>query len=755
MNKKSIYIYAIATLATASALMQSCSMEQPFSEADGVLRMNVKVDSDVTRAQLNDDELADKCVVYISSEKGLVRKYVGLSNLPSQEVLKQGRYVAEAWTGDSVPASFDARFFRGYQPFTIDGGKNNDVTLTCKIANSVVTVNSSTIDTSLMRDFEIKVASSTGELVFDEDNYTDAKGYFMMPYDEEGVRESKLNVTITGVNAEGAEFTKKHVIEGVKPAYEYEINISFNPNEPEEEGAGFFTITVVEKENLIRDSIAIFAAPAIQGSGFDIDKQQYAEPGEFTKDLVVSVIAFNEINSFLMTCKDPQNLHLPATSIDIKQTTMQQKSELNAVGIYWDKDITEVEGYDGVTRQSSNITFSREYLNSLPSRDTEYVITLTVTDGFGKVRTKDLRIAVGENARVEEAPVIVNDAVDPTNLMSIGARKVNLTASVINESAENVGIRYRESGTTEWTTKSIGDATRAGTAVSVTLTGLKPGTRYEYQAVADGFNSDSKYFTTEAVYQMPNAGMEEWGTYSAKTLLGTKDVIIPSTSGSKDTSFWGSGNEGSATASKVVLDKSGDLKHGGTYSARLASTAAMGIIAAGNMFVGSYVKTDGTNGVLSLGRQYNGSHPTKLRVYANYRPGGGVSIKSGNEKYVDITADGSDHGQIYIALTTAPIEIRTNPSNRKLFPAAATNEDGNPSEDYDKVVAYGQVTWDSAFGPDNGLAAIDIPFVYTSRAKTQKPLYLVIVASASKFGDFFCGSSSSVMYLDDFELIYE
>ena len=159
--------------------------------------------------------------------------------------------------------------------------------------------------------------------------------------------------------------------------------------------------------------------------------------------------------------------------------------------------------------------------------------------------------------------------------------------------------------------------------------------------------------------------------------------------------------------------------------------------------------------VLSLGRQYNGTHPTKLRVYANYRPGGGVIIKDGNEKYVGITAGGTDHGQIYIALTTAPIEIRTNPSNRKLFPAAATNEDGNPAEDYDKVVAYGQVTWDSAFGPDNGLAAVDIPFVYTSRAKTQKPLYLVVVASASKFGDFFCGSSSSVMYLDDFELIYE
>ena len=70
-------------------------------------------------------------------------------------------------------------------------------------------------------------------------------------------------------------------------------------------------------------------------------------------------------------------------------------------------------------------------------------------------------------------------------------------------------------------------------------------------------------------------------------------------------------------------------------------------------------------------------------------------------------------------------------------------------------MAYGQVTWKEAFGPDGSLQTLEIPFEYTSIAKTQKPLYLVIVASASKFGDFYCGSSSSVMYLDDFELVYE
>ena len=188
------------------------------------------------------------------------------------------------------------------------------------------------------------------------------------------------------------------------------------------------------------------------------------------------------------------------------------------------------------------------------------------------------------------------------------------------------------------------------------------------------------------------------------------------------------------------------MVHSGKYSARLGSDAAMGIIAAGNIFTGKYVETDGTNGVLSVGAPYDGSHPSAVRVFANYRPGGGVTIKDNTDPSVldGLTAGGTDQGQIYIALTTGAYEIRTNPSNRKLF------EKNDPS-----VIAYGQVTWKDAFGPDGQLQELVIPFEYNNKAKTVSPTHLVIVCSASKFGDYFCGSSSSVMYLDDFELIYE
>lgn len=37
----------------------------------------------------------------------------------------------------------------------------------------------------------------------------------------------------------------------------------------------------------------------------------------------------------------------------------------------------------------------------------------------------------------------------------------------------------------------------------------------------------------------------------------------------------------------------------------------------------------------------------------------------------------------------------------------------------------------------------------------RKPKYLIIVASASKYGDFFTGGDGSTLYLDELELLYE
>lgn len=72
------------------------------------------------------------------------------------------------------------------------------------------------------------------------------------------------------------------------------------------------------------------------------------------------------------------------------------------------------------------------------------------------------------------------------------------------------------------------------------------------------------------------------------------------------------------------------------------------------------------------------------------------------------------------------LEIKS--SNQKLF---------NPDDAC--ILAYGQLTLTENFGPDGGLEKIEIPIEYYDRAKNHKPKYLVIVCSASKYGDYFSG----------------
>ena len=68
------------------------------------------------------------------------------------------------------------------------------------------------------------------------------------------------------------------------------------------------------------------------------------------------------------------------------------------------------------------------------------------------------------------------------------------------------------------------------------------------------------------------------------------------------------------------------------------------------------------------------------------------------------------------------------------------------------IIAYGELPQEECVATD-GWKEVNIPLVY--RSLDRKPTHIIIVMSASKYGDYFVGSDSSVMYVDDFELIYD
>lgn len=228
------------------------------------------------------------------------------------------------------------------------------------------------------------------------------------------------------------------------------------------------------------------------------------------------------------------------------------------------------------------VTFSKAFLDALPASDSEYCISFDATDGNHKTNEGNLHIANTDAAVVNPDPVATGDA--PTDLMAVSVSKATVSGYLVVADAQSYGIMYRAIGSSEWAkaypassnaaaahrkARAVKGLTRADRVeYSVTLTGLQAGTTYEYKAFCDGFeNGAVNTFTTESPYELPYASFEEWSTYKASTILGPKTVDAPWPVGDKSASFWGSGNEGGATAGKKLTTQSSDMAHSGTYSA--------------------------------------------------------------------------------------------------------------------------------------------------------------------------------------------
>ena len=210
-------------------------------------------------------------------------------------------------------------------------------------------------------------------------------------------------------------------------------------------------------------------------------------------------------------------------------------------------------------------------------------------------------------------------------------------------------------------------------------------------------------------------------------------VYIPNVSGS---SFWGSGNPGAAQFLSNLTTPTSDAVSG--QAALLESKDAVIKLGAGNIFTGDFA-LDGTNGILHFGQPFT-TFPTALRFYYKYTS---TTInKIGNSVgELENLRGRPDSCHVYIALSdkSEPYEIRTAPSKRQMF----DKNDAN-------IIAYGEFI---SAQTTSSYQQITIPLEY--RANNRTPRYIVIVASASKYGDYFIGGVGSTLWLDEMELVYE
>ena len=344
--------------------------------------------------------------------------------------------------------------------------------------------------------------------------------------------------------------------------------------------------------------------------------------------------------------------------------------------------------------------------------------------------THEVQVTVTDHGRSEEWKLYV--ATTESSVTTVRADAWTSVAWVYGEAEEGKdnGVEYRLSGDNDWTSVPQEWLRHDGGSFSARIIHLSPLTSYEARAYSDDERGATVEFTTGPVVQLPNSSLDEWW-------LNGK-VWNPWLEGGEQ--YWDTGNKGATTLGSSNSVPTDDTSTGEGWAAmletRFVGIGSIGKLAAGNLFVGYYVRTDGTNGILSFGRSFS-QHPTKLRGYLKYKD---APISHATEGFTSLIGQ-PDTCIVWCALIDAPepFEIRTNPKNRQLF---------DPESPI--VVAYGKIEYGETI--EN---YIPFEFELNYKSTQREPKYILLTASASKYGDYFTGGAGAVLYLDDLELIYD
>ncbi len=703
----------------------SCKEDTSIAETEGILKLSVGVSDkvEVVSRSLAEEEqsvLEKNCKVRIYSGETLVQKYQGIENLPAEIALANGTYSVRVTAGDSVAASFEQRFFEGIKEFAIAKGETSTVEVNCGIANTVVAI---AWDQSLQEvfkgDCQVTITSATGELVYSSAN-ADAKGYFSLPEDNR-----KLTCKFSATTLGGEEYVRTTELSDVKDATLYNLTYSYSSIEQGPTGGAALQIQIyetplVEEEHVI----TIKQRPVItckdgEETAYDLDQPMYLELGA-RKDFYVRVATSSTLKSLII-----HNEHFQEwgfwNQFDMLYLEGQDE-KLKEFGI----SVSDNDKKQTLSGDVWTIQFAQKLIAKMTANEGSVSTTIEAVDAEGKSRKVVWNI-------VASSATVVTDEIIP---YEVWTSKATLRGTVTTALESVPKFRYRAKNTADWTTV---EATLVENAFSKEITGLTPGTTYEYQAMDGEKASSITYeFTTETAFQPENASFEY--------VSGSCPLWIY---GDGQSMWWDSGNKGSSMGSKNLTTQDGSIYKDGKYSLKLASTSILGNFAAGNVFTGQFLGTESLKyGILGWGRPCT-SRPKALKVWVRYTPG---TVDFGGH----IPAGESDNGIIYVAVGDWQ---STDSSYGAEWPVVVRTKGPSLFDPHDSgTIGYGEQIFTENYGTDTetSMKEITIPLDYEGYGgDDRKPKSIIIVAAASRYGDYYQGSTSSVMWLDDMELIYE
>ena len=294
---------------------------------------------------------------------------------------------------------------------------------------------------------------------------------------------------------------------------------------------------------------------------------------------------------------------------------------------------------------------------------------------------------------------------------SLWSGKASFKANIIDAAASSVKVAYSVNGgawtEVEATLGSNGYYTATGAGLSADM-------NYSYKLVVNGADSGKTLSVATATgVQLPNGDFESWS--DDKTPGG----------------LWSSGNN-----SFVTLMKKASGRNGGSC-AFLDSQAAVGKFAAGNLFTGSFEMNISTmSGKVTFGKDFKfNAKPESVSFWMKNTQG---QINYGDK------GSGTDKYTAMVLITNgATYTVDTTDESSFLVFDTLASKPG--------IIAYGYINSDDS---NADWVEKTVQLTYVAGYEHMTPKKISISFTPSGYGDYWCGSTDSEMYVDDVRLNY-
>ena len=703
------YIYSISIAVLLALCATSCVKEGVGTSAQETGYLYVSLEQDlavdpVFKSTASEDMIFS--LVIYDWNGNVVATYQDHNELAAAPLeLPVGNYRVVASSSPVGTAAFDAPFYSGETTFAVRGKQVSTATVTCSLANVKVTAELSEQMSELFSEYVLTVSNGDGALVFSSLDGTFSKeGYFAVT--------DHLTWTLSLVNTDGIRYGDiTETYTDIKPRQHY--NLMFSLGERDEFGGTDVAVTVNgETNDKTYDLLLDFEAgirPAVTAS-FDMNKVVKFIEGQpadavFYMDIPggAKYVQLSHANTALSNNSLPYNFKLLGLSASDRTW-------------YAQRGILVSEILDGT--KSAELDLSG-LVSKLPIG--KYQIEFYIEAHNDKTRTQYCNFEVVSAADVE--------AVSATPWACFAFLSAKWYPE---EQPEGVSFQYRKQSVTEW--EDVDPSQVVPDPLTKTykaeVWGLEPSTSYVFRAVSEkDKETKEKTFVTESAGTIPNMGFDSW--------YQSGSIWYPNSDSGNF--WWDTANGGSDAVGVYPTSPEYSHKKGGSAAAKLESkNVALVGLAAGNIYTGKFVKaitslTD-PGAELDWGVPYT-SRPLALKGYVDYAPG---TVNKTNAPYNGMSGK-PDIGSIQVFITDWSAPFRISTASGKFVDT--DNDSG--------IIAYGIMDINAT----NGYIEFTVPLTY--RSTKRQPRYVVIAASASKYGDYFTGSTSSVMYVDEFSFVYD